>query len=94
MLNLSKWMSGLGPNSWGWFRIFLPYSILFYESSCMHDLKYTEWWEEINKVYADFEFLKHNLEKSKTKLQRFFAKFYYFLVNKYWYYYFNYKKTI
>ncbi len=91
MLDLSKWRSGLWPNSWGWFRILIPYQEKFYKASCYHDIAYDLWVNEDDKRQADRDFYLHCLRECNNKFEWQFARFYYFLVKSYWHYYFNYK---
>lgn len=92
-LDLSKGKSGLGPNSWGWLRIFLPYQKLFYPDACEHDEWYTKWYRECDKIIYDERFRCWISIKCKTKIQEFFWEFYHKCVRLFWDYYFNYKTT-
>ena len=91
MINLSKWMPWLWPNSWWRIRIIFPFQEKFYESSCYHDIWYWEWETEEDKFHFDNDFLEWCLKKCTGKSDAFFAKFYYKMVRLFWDYFFNYK---
>ena len=92
MLDLSKWMSGLGPNNWWKIRVILPYSERFYIPACYHDIGYDEWISEEDKSKVDQKFYFDMLCECENKIQNKIAYFYYYMVKCYWYLYFNYKK--
>jgi hypothetical protein len=91
MLDLSKWMSWLWPNSWGWVRITLPYSDRFYAPACYHDLWYTEGGNEEDKNRIDLKFYFDCLCECDSNMSEAIAYIYYYILKCYWYLYFNYK---
>jgi len=97
LLRLSWWIDlwynkkGLWPNSWGWIRIFFPYSSLFYVASIQHDIWYSNWYLKKDKIRVDNMFFLMMLIVSKNYIQRFFARFYFYMVKFFWFLYFNYK---
>ena len=86
-LDLSKWMSWIGPNSWGSIRHLLPYHKAFHKCWCFHDQQYTLW--VLPKKYIDDKFLEMMLG---TKTWKPFAFLYYFLVKMFWWLFFNNKQ--
>jgi len=85
MLDLSKWMAWLWPNSLWVIRYYLPYYFEFHEAACYHDLAYDEW---INRKKSDVIFLTMML---KTNTWYNIAFMYYIIVRLFWTFYFNYK---
>jgi len=82
-INLSKWKSGLWPNSWGKWRHFLPYHISFHKPASKHDKGYSE---KKDKTITDYTFLNECLA---TKEWTFFAYLYYILIKIGGTYYYN-----
>lgn len=89
-MRLSYWNIGLWPNTLGLLRYTLPYNGVFHIASKFHDVGYGRWWNENDRQRIDEMFYRLMLAVSTNIIQRFFAKLYYKLVQKFWYKYFTY----
>lgn len=89
-MRLSKWNTGIWPNQWWLLRYALPYNGVFHIGARFHDIWYERWWDENDRQRIDEMFYRLMLSVSTNLLQRFFAKLYYKLVQKFGYKYFTY----
>jgi hypothetical protein len=89
-IDLSKWKQWLWPNYWGWFRLLIPYVILFNKPWIIHDYQY---WIGQNKKQADLMFYRLCLSLSKNNLQKFFSLLYFLLVKYFWFIFYKWKKN-
>ena len=94
-LNLSKWMPGLWPNSWGSIRHLLPWHIVFHDAAVQHDIEwYANWWTKEDKEYFDKSFYVsmlnsiHVFKPIKRIFYMILASFYYLMVKFFWFMYF------
>lgn len=92
-LDLSKWNTGVWPNSWWWWRVLLPKQKKFYQPACVHDVWYTQWWDDLERYKIDVNFHRDCLRNSSSKSDIFFANLYYWFVRVFWEKFFNYKTT-
>ena len=80
-------------------RYFLPYNNKFHKAACLHDILYTIkreklvkdscWLVKVEdlidiKYKADIMFFKLMYSISNNKIEKFFAKLYFFLVSTFW----------
>ena len=75
--DLAKYRPSIGPNSWGYWRLLIPFQGRLFDAGETHDFNYSYWTEE-DREDADFQFYEWCMKVSwKNIFAIFFASVYY-----------------
>lgn len=92
MIKLKGLLWSKGINGCGVIHsIKIPYSKLFNEACCLHDLLYDEGGKGINRFRADKILYYKMINASKSYLSKFFSLLYFIIVRLFGWLFFNYK---
>lgn len=78
---------------------FIPIPQFIFKASCAkHDVSYSEWWDEAQRIRCDTWFLRYMLIDAHNSKHKVWytvrAYVYYFAVRLFWFRYFNYRNDL